>query len=163
MANQRETSSYDIQFQFTEALATARNMQQDWLNYGLDFVHLYVEDAKGDWLETWGNDEIIDSSLLDAIKEYLVSDDDVAVRVRQRLEERVSNFTGSSYTSTLTLFDIAVNLEEYWRIPQVDKRLSAVKNLLVGDRSNRNLNPEIDDIELLHLADSLLEKLADIL
>ncbi|MBE9187425.1 ribonuclease III [Microcoleus sp. LEGE 07076] len=36
-----------------EELEAARKMQDDWLNYGVDFVDLYVEDAGGDWLEKW--------------------------------------------------------------------------------------------------------------
>ncbi len=91
MANQREMNSYDNQVDsFTEALATARQMQQDWLTYGLDFVHLYIEDVDGDWLETWRNNEILGNSLLDSIKEFLVSDDDVAVKIRQHLGEAIA-------------------------------------------------------------------------
>ncbi|MEG4804124.1 ribonuclease III domain-containing protein [Microcoleus sp. ARI1-B5] len=36
-----------------EELEAARKMQDDWMNYGVDFVDLYVEDAGGDWLEKW--------------------------------------------------------------------------------------------------------------
>ncbi len=158
MANQRETNSYENQVdEFTEALATARKMQQDWLNYGLNFIHLYVEDVDGDWLETWGNEEILNPHLLDTIKEFLVSNDDVAVRIRKYLGEQ-SSVTGAS----LTLFDLAVNLEECWRIPEAHSRLSAVKNLLAvaGNRSDFDIN---DDVELWHLTNSLLAKLAEIL
>lgn len=138
MVNQREIHSYDNQVDtFTDALATARKMQQDWLTYGLDFVHFYVEDVDGDWLETWGHSET-----LDHIKEFLVSNDDIAVKIRRHLEER-------------SLFDFAVNLEECWRIFDTDDRLCAVKNLLV--------NQKIDDIESANLANSLLSKLAEIL
>ena len=40
-----------------EELAAARKMQDDWINHGVDFVDLYVEDAGGDWLEKWGKCE----------------------------------------------------------------------------------------------------------
>jgi dsRNA-specific ribonuclease len=40
-----------------EELEAARIMQDDWMNYGVDFVDLYVEDAGGDWLEKWGKCE----------------------------------------------------------------------------------------------------------
>ncbi len=40
-----------------EELAAARKMQDDWINHGVDFVDLYVEDAGGDWLEKWGKGE----------------------------------------------------------------------------------------------------------
>ncbi|MEH2248796.1 hypothetical protein [Nostoc sp.] len=147
MANKRETHSCNNQVDtFAEALATARQMQQSWLTYGIDFVNFYVDDVDGDWLETWGHDEILSNSRLDAIKEFLVSNDSVAVKIRQDLGER-------------SLFDFAVNLEESWRISETDDRLSAVKNLLVGEENS----VDTDDIRLLDLADSLLVKLADIL
>lgn len=40
-----------------EELEAARRMQEDWVNHGVDFVDLYVEDAGGDWLEKWGKCE----------------------------------------------------------------------------------------------------------
>ncbi|MEH2402558.1 hypothetical protein [Nostoc sp.] len=147
MVNKRETHSCNNQVDaFAEALATARQMQQNWLTYGVNFVNFYVEDVDGDWLETWGHDEILGNSRLDAIKEFLVSDESVAVKVRQYLGER-------------SLFDFAVNLEESWRISQTNDRLSAVINLLASEENSIST----DDIRLLDLANSLLEKLAEIL
>ncbi|NEU71155.1 hypothetical protein PI95_000820 [Hassallia byssoidea VB512170] len=144
MPNQRQSNGNQQVDRFSEALATARNMQQDWLNYGIDFVHLYVEDVHGDWLERWGEE-----STLDTIKEFLVSNDDVAVRVRQILGER-------------SLFDIAVNLEECLSLSEENDKLYAVINLLAGSENNYDAR-EIDDIELLNLANSLLSKLAEIM
>ncbi|QHG16174.1 hypothetical protein [Nostoc sp. ATCC 53789] len=146
MANKRETHCNNQVDTFAEALATARQMQQNWLTYGVNFVNFYVEDVDGDWLETWGHDEILGNSQLDTIKEFLVSNDSVAVKVRQYLGER-------------SLFDFAVNLEESWRISETNNRLSAVKNLLAGEGHSI----DTDDIRLLDLADSLVVKLAEIL
>ncbi|WP_104910013.1 hypothetical protein [Nostoc sp. 'Lobaria pulmonaria (5183) cyanobiont'] len=146
MPNKRETHCNNQVDTFAEALATARQMQQNWLTYGVDFVNIYVEDVEGDWLETWGDDEILGNSRLDTIKEFLVSNDSVAVKVREHLGER-------------SLFDFAVKLDEYWRISQVDDRLSAVKNLLAGEGNSI----DTDHIRLLDLANSLLVKLAEIL
>jgi len=138
MPNQSETASYDGQLdKFSQALATARRMQQDWLTYGLDFVHIYVEDVDGDWLETWGHDEILGNSLLDAIKEFLVSDDILAVQIRQQLGEK-------------SLFDFAVNLAKCARISQESDRLFAIRNLLADD--------DADNIEVGNLAANLGEK-----
>lgn len=137
MPNQRETASYEGQLdKLAQALATARKMQQDWLTYGLDFVHIYVEDVDGDWLETWGHDEILGNHLLDAIKEFLVSNDILAVQVRQQLKEK-------------SLFDFAVNLAECERIIAASDRLSAVRNLLADDE---------DNAEVENLANQLLDK-----
>jgi dsRNA-specific ribonuclease len=36
-----------------EELEAARKMQDDWMERGVDFVDLYVEDVGGDWLEKW--------------------------------------------------------------------------------------------------------------
>jgi hypothetical protein len=146
MANKRETHCNNQVDTFAEALATARQMQQNWLTYGVDFVNIYVEDVDGDWLETWGNDEILSNFQLDTIKEFLVSNDSVAVTVRQHLKER-------------SLFDFAVNLDESWRIYEANDRLSAVRQLLAcGDNIDDG-----DRIKLVDLANSLLVKLAEIL
>lgn len=146
MANKRETHCNNQVDTFAEALETARQMQQNWLTYGVDFVNIYVEDVDGDWLETWGHDEILGNFQLDTIKEFLVSNDDVAVRVRQHLGER-------------SLFDFAVNLEESWRISEVDEKLSTVKSLLAGEGNSI----DTDDIRLLDLSNTLVVKLAEIL
>lgn len=147
MVNQREIHSCNNQVDtFAEALETARQMQQSWLTYGVDFVNFYVEDVDGDWLETWGHDEILGNYRLDAIKEFLVSNDSVAVKVRQHLGER-------------SLFDFAVNLEEHWRISETNDRLSSVRNLLASEGNS----VDTDDIRLFDLANTLLVKLADIL
>jgi hypothetical protein len=146
MAHRQETQSYETPVEkFTQALTTARRMQHDWLTYGVDFVHLYIEDADSNWLENWVNEEILCNKLLDGIKEFLVSDHDVAVRVREHLGQR-------------SLFDLAVNLEVCWRIATVDERLSLVRNLLAGEEYHVNLHHE----KLLNLAESLLLKIADI-
>lgn len=144
MPNKQQSNGNEQVDRFSEALATARNMQQDWLNYGVDFVHLYVEDVHGNWLENWGEE-----SVLDSLKEFFVSDDDVAVRVRQILGER-------------SLFDIAVNLEEILSLSEENDKLYAVINVLAGSENNYDAR-EIDDMELLNLANSLLKKLSEIL
>ncbi|MBD2499387.1 hypothetical protein [Anabaena azotica] len=143
MANHKETNSYNSQVdEFTQALATAREMQQDWLKYGINYIHVYIEDADSDWLEAWREEEIFTSFILDKIKEFLVSDDAVAQRLRQHLGER-------------SLFEIAVNLEESWQIPSKDERLTAVKHLLADSQTS--------EIEISDLADSLLQRLSEIL
>jgi hypothetical protein len=120
MVNQQQMNSITQVDEFAEILAAARRMQEDWLENGLNFVHLYVEDVDGDWLETWGDDDETSNSLFDAIKEFLVSNDDVAIKIRHHWQDE-------------SLFDLAVNLEESLRIYRGDERLSAVKNILVGN------------------------------
>ncbi|MTJ07547.1 MULTISPECIES: hypothetical protein [unclassified Anabaena] len=139
MVNQQQTNNSAQLEDLTEALAAARRMQQDWLNYGLNFVHIYVEDVEGDWLETWGDDEI-SNSLFDALKDFLVSDDDVAIKIRK-------------YIGDTSLFDLAVNLEECLRISREHDKTSAVKNVLANDLDL------MDDLELLDLANNLVDKL----
>ncbi|MDZ8134639.1 MAG: hypothetical protein RM049_04960 [Nostoc sp. DedQUE04] len=146
MPNKRETHCNNQVDTFAEALATARQMQQNWLTYGVDFVNIYVEDVEGDWLETWGHDEILGNFQLDTIKEFLVSNDSVAVKVREHLGER-------------SLFDFAVNLDESWRNSQTNDRQSAVIHLLAGEGNSVDTN----DIRLLDLANTLVGKLTEIL
>jgi LEA14-like dessication related protein len=40
-----------------KALELEQIIQRDWLEHGLDFVNLYVEDLEGNWLENWDEDE----------------------------------------------------------------------------------------------------------
>jgi hypothetical protein len=143
MANHKETNSYNSQVdELKEVLATARRMQQDWLKYGVNYVHLYIEDVDSNWLEEWRDEEIFTSFTLDKIKEFLVSDDAVAKRLRQHLGER-------------SLFEIAVNLEECWHIPSDKERLTAVKHLLSDIKTS--------EIEISELANSLLQRISEIL
>ncbi len=56
-----------------EELEAARKMPDDWINHGVDFVDLYVEDAGGDWLEKWGKGEeeleqVIEKVDIEAVK-----------------------------------------------------------------------------------------------
>jgi len=143
MANYKENNIYNNQVdKFTEALATAREMQQDWLEYGINYVHLYIEDIDSDWLEAWRDEEVFTSFILDKIKEFLVSNDAVAQKLRQYLGER-------------SLFEIAVNLEDCWQITSEEERLTAVKHLLADAKTS--------EVEISDLANSLIQKLSKIL
>ncbi|MGB8701154.1 MAG: tetratricopeptide repeat protein [Thermosynechococcaceae cyanobacterium] len=44
-----------------EALEAARELQKLRRSHGVDRIHLLVEDVDGDWLEEWGEDEVLDS------------------------------------------------------------------------------------------------------
>jgi transcriptional regulator with XRE-family HTH domain len=95
-----------------------------------------------------------DNGLRTALVKLLESDDLVAVKVRERL-------------STKTIPEIAIELEKCLTLSEEEDRISAVKNVLAGSvavaESNRGSSNKIDEIELLDLAEELLEKLADIL
>ncbi|MBD2208789.1 helix-turn-helix domain-containing protein [Nostoc linckia FACHB-104] len=94
---------------------------------------------------------IEDNRLRTALVKLLESDDLVAVKVRERL-------------STKTTQEIAIELEKCLNLSEED-RIFAVKNVLAGSvavgESNRGSNNEIDEIELLDLAEELVEKLVD--
>lgn len=147
MATDKKKYSQEKLAEFTKLLESSRKLQADILNYGLDAANLYVEDVDGDWLENWD-----DNTYFDAIIFLLESDDSVAVRVRERFKEKPTS-------------EIALDLEKLWQISDVDDRLSAVINLFPGGVSvascNRDIsdNNEVDRIELLELAEELLEKL----
>ena len=153
-----------------EALAAAEQMQRDWLEYGSDFVHLYIEDADGDWLERWGEDE--ESSLNQpeqpgsilperrsmtpiaiSVLKFLVSDDPVALEALPFWEDR-------------PLPEIAAHLERCLTLPESD-RPYAVQNLLVSKNllessTLRNSNRHVETIDTLELAESLLNHLLQI-
>ncbi|MEH2452685.1 helix-turn-helix domain-containing protein [Nostoc sp.] len=88
-----------------------------------------------------------------ALVKLLESDDSVAVKVREHL--------GSS-----TIQEIAVELEKCLSLSEEEDRIFAMKNVLTANvtcgESNRGTSDDIDEIELLDLAEELLNKLADI-
>jgi hypothetical protein len=143
---------------FIQHLEESRQLQQDWMNYGLECVDIYVEDVDGDWLERWGEDDDDDLDIavssqnlenervIELVTEFLESDDLVAVRLRKRF--------GWGMISKL-----ATDLERCLSLPEEYNRIFAVKNVLV-DRLVCSENN--DEIDLLHLAESLVEKLAKI-
>lgn len=93
--------------------------------------------------------------ILAAIRQYslsafLESDDPVAVQVRERLRGR-------------SLPEVAAELEKCLRLPEEGEQLFAAKNVLsrgiTGAMTSRDSSDDEDDeIELLDLAESLLEK-----
>ncbi len=147
MATNKQNSLEEKLAELTKLLESSRKLQSDILNYGLDAANLYVEDVDGDWLENWDDDTYFDSIIF-----LLESDDLVAVRVREKLREKSTS-------------EIASELEKMWQISDEDDRIFAVRNLLAGGisvaSSNRDIsdNNEEDGIELLELAEELLEKL----
>jgi hypothetical protein len=86
------------------------------------------------------------------VTKFLQSDDPVAVRVRERLGAK-------------SLSEMASELEKCLSIPEEEDRIFAVKSVLAGGvtagGSNRDSSDENDEIELLNLAEDLLEKLAE--
>ncbi|NEP43187.1 MAG: hypothetical protein F6K35_29765 [Okeania sp. SIO2H7] len=95
---EKKTSKLDRLNAISDPLEAARQMHQDWLTDGTDFVRLYVEDVEGDWLENWDEDEEdleteTDGNLAGEKFEkttlaFLNSDDPVAVKVRENLKEK---------------------------------------------------------------------------
>lgn len=94
-----------------------------------------------------------DNRLRTALVKLLESDDSVAVKVRARL-------------STKTAQEIALELEKCLSLSEEEDRIFAVKNLLAGSvaiaESNRGTSNDIDELELLELAEELVEKLTEI-
>lgn len=123
---------------FLEHLEAARELQRNWMTYGLDYVSIYVEDVDADWWEKWGEDE--QQSFTDSVIDFLKSDDWVAVRVRKQLENQ-------------SIPEIAAKLEKYLSFPEED-RIFAMKDLLAGKLT--------DEIKLWNLVAELLEKLIEI-
>ena len=119
MLNQKEMNSITQVDELAEILTAARRMQQEWLEYGVNYVHLYVEDVEGDWLEKWGENEEVaqENVLLDQIKEFLVSNDDIAVKIRHGLRDR-------------PLFELAVDLAAYLGVDSGEEKVSVLMDIL---------------------------------
>jgi hypothetical protein len=142
---------------FAEALAASRQMQQDWLDHGVNFVDLYVEDVDGDWLEQWGENEPVEngsfSSSIESIVTFLMNNDPVAIEARPFWENR-------------PLPEIATYLERCLTLPESD-RPYAVQNLLMSKNllessTLRNSNRHVETIDTLELAERLLNHLLQI-
>ncbi|MEH1928167.1 hypothetical protein [Nostoc sp.] len=140
---------------FLQAVEAAQKVQDDIMKYGLEAAHLYCDDIDGDWLETWEEDEDGQQSFVELVTNFLQSDDLVAVKVRKQLKDK-------------SLQEIAVNLEKCLSLSEEDDRIFAVKNVLlrgvaVAESNRGTSSDEIDEIELLDLAEELLDKLAEFL
>jgi hypothetical protein len=137
--------------EFLRHLEEARKLQDDILKYGLAAADLYCEDVDGDWLETWGDDE--ENTFVESVVNFLESNDSVAVRVRKQLKDK-------------SLPEIAAELENCLSFNAEEDRIFALKNVLVGSvtssSSYRDVSNENDEIDLLDLAEELLEKLTEI-
>ncbi|MBD2195284.1 MULTISPECIES: hypothetical protein [Calothrix] len=137
---------------FLQAVEAAQKLQDDIIKYGLDAAHLYCDDVDGDWLDTWGEDEDEQQSFVELVINFLQSDDLVAVRVRKQLKDK-------------PLKEIAVELEKCLNLSEEEDQIFAVKNVLADSftvsETTRGISNEIDEIELLDLAEELLEKLAE--
>ena len=144
MVNQKQTSDLDQFQKFSESLEVARKMQQDWLTYGLDFVDRYVEDLEGDWLENWGKDE--ENSAIESLTAFLKSDEPLAVWAREVL-------------GTRSIWEVAIELERIYQTCPKEKWRDAGGEVLAGSIASGDRNAEI---ELQDLAESLMEKLAEI-
>jgi hypothetical protein len=138
---------------FLQAVEAAQKLQDDIIKYGLEAAHLYCDDVDGDWLDTWGEDEDGQKSFVELVTNFLQSDDLVAVRVRKQLKDK-------------SLQEIAVELEKCLSLSEQEDQILAVKNVLSGNvavaETNRGTSNGNDEIELLDLAEELLEKLAEI-
>jgi hypothetical protein len=44
-----------------ESLKAARELRRMRRKYGINYIYLVVDDVDGDWLEQWGEDEILNS------------------------------------------------------------------------------------------------------
>ncbi|WP_413171752.1 hypothetical protein [Anabaena azotica] len=139
---------------FLESVKAAQQLQDDIMKYGLDAAYLYCDDVDGDWLETWGDDDD-EPGYIEKITTFLESDDVVAAKVREHLQDK-------------SLDEIIGGLEYCLSQLTEKDRIFAAKDFLVGDvlvsgSSRASGNSDIDEVELLELAEDLMEKLTDIL
>lgn len=154
MVNQKLTERQQRLENFLQHLEASRKLQDDIIKYGLDAADLYFENIDGDWLETWGDDED-EPSYIEKMTTFLESDDAVAVKVREKLQNK-------------SVLEIIEGLEYCLSQLTENDRIFAAKDLLVDGvavaGSNRSSsNEKIDEIELLDLAEDLLDKLNQIL
>ncbi|BAY05077.1 hypothetical protein H6G54_18630 [Anabaena cylindrica FACHB-243] len=56
MVNQKSINRQQRLENFLQHLEEGRQLQDDFIKYGLDAANLYFENIDGDWLETWEDD-----------------------------------------------------------------------------------------------------------
>ena len=178
MVTQQQNYSHDDLGVFSAALEKSRKMQQDWLTHGLDFVNLYIQDIEENWLDRWDEDEptvessvalaseqvFIDVSVVEFIGAFLASDYPAAVWARDSdhpLAMRVQQ-----QMEIEGLEQIVTRLEDCLSIPNKSDRLHEATIILTGGVTvgeiTRDSGDEEDEFMLFDLAESLLEKLAEI-
>ncbi|MTJ48453.1 hypothetical protein [Dolichospermum sp. UHCC 0259] len=154
MINQEITERQKRLEQFLQHLEAARQLEDDIRKYGLEAADLYFEDIDGDWLETWGDDDD-EPGYIEKLTTFLESDDVVAVKVRERLQDK-------------SLDEIIGGLEYCLSQLTEKDRIFAAKDFLVGDvmvsgSCRASGNNSVDEVELLELAEDLMDKLTEIL
>lgn len=138
---------------FLQAVEAAQKLQDDIIRYGLEAAHFYVEDVDGDWLEKWSEDDDQETSI-EYIINFLESSDRVAVKLRKQFKDK-------------SLTEIAAGLESCLSFSQKADRIFAIKDFLLYNFKTGEMNSAnsygYDTINLVSLAEELLEKLLDIL
>ncbi|MFN9598641.1 MAG: hypothetical protein ACK56T_06325, partial [Dolichospermum sp.] len=129
-------------------------LEDDIRKYGLEAADLYFEDIDSDWLETWGDDDD-EPGYIEKLTTFLESNDVVAVKVRERLQDK-------------SLDEIIGGLEYCLSQLTQKDRIFAAKDFLVGDvvvngSCRASGNSDFDEVELLELAEDLMERLKEIL
>ncbi|MEY3222644.1 MAG: hypothetical protein RLZZ203_1500 [Cyanobacteriota bacterium] len=154
MVKEIQSKKTDKFTQYLEHLEAGRKLQEDWINHGIDCVDLYFENIDSDWLETWGDDND-EPGYIEKITTFLESDDVVAVKVRERLQDK-------------SLDEIIAGLEYCLSQLTEKDRIFAAKDFLIGDvlvsgSCRASGSSDIDEVKLLELAENLMDKLREIL
>ncbi|AFW95769.1 hypothetical protein ANA_C13081 [Anabaena sp. 90] len=154
MINQEITERQKRLEQFLQHLESARQLEDDIRKYGLEAADLYFENIDSDWLETWGDDDD-EPGYIEKLTTFLESNDVVAVKVRERLQDK-------------SLDEIIGGLEYCLSQLKEEDRIFAAKDFLFGDvvvseSCRASGNSSINEVELLELAEDLMEKLTEIL
>ncbi|KST65304.1 hypothetical protein [Mastigocoleus testarum] len=138
---------------FLQAVESAQKLQNDIIKYGLEAAHFYVEDLDGDWLEKWSEDEE-EQNITEHITNFLESGDPVAVKLWERIGDK-------------PLTKIVSELERCLSFSKRAEQIFAIKDFLLHNskagRNNSTANDGYDLVNLVNLAEELLEKLTDIL
>ncbi|MBE9126691.1 MULTISPECIES: hypothetical protein [unclassified Coleofasciculus] len=180
MVQEEQTDRQERLKKFIQAVEKAQILQNDLLTYGFDCIHRYVEDVEGDWLERWGEDEEapgsetldvqvltsdktgVDISVLDFITAFLASDYPAAVWARESNHPLAVRVQQQMETEGLP--QIIAHLQECLSITDKSDRLREATDVLagkvMGGEINRESGDEEDEIQLLDLVETLLEKLA---
>jgi hypothetical protein len=137
-----------------DMLAMIRQKQQDMINLGSDYIHLYVEDVEGDWLETWGNDEVSNQSLF---VQFFNQNYQTVQKIKDLLGNKLEQFINDCDA----LVNFADEDEKRDQFFLNIKKYLGFNSPVFAVRSNTNHNSlddgQLEDGELLKLVEELLE------
>ncbi len=147
MVTKKEVPVRERDTTVSQALAYARIMQENWLECGLNFVDLYIEDTS----EENQQDDDQESKLIASIERFLLGNDPIALVVRNLIHPLENSPNFKNAIARKLAHSLAIQRED-------NQRLYEVKTVLVDCVARKDKENQIE-VNLLELAIALMQKI----